>query len=128
MILSENQKDFTASVDSLTSMILKGDTLQAMELFYSDTVVMQENEESPRIGKTTCLEHERKNLKRIKSMEAKLISQAINESKRTVFSEWQYLFTTRDDKKIRLTEVSVQQWMNGLVVREKFYYKEFTPY
>lgn len=127
MIPDKNQKDFIADVNSLNNCILSGDTLRAMELFYSDTVVMQENEDLPRVGKPICLEHERKNLRRIKSMEAKLLSQAINENEKTVLSEWQYLFTTRDDKRLKLTEVSAQQWNNGLVVREKFYYKELIP-
>ena len=104
MNLNRNHKDFTTIVDSLTSLILKGDTLQAMELFYSETVIMQENEGTTRIGKMVCMEHERKNLRRIKSMEAKLLNQAVNEKNQTVFSEWQYLFTTLDNKKFKLRE------------------------
>jgi hypothetical protein len=44
-----------------------------------------------------------------------------------VFSEWEIIFTTGDQKRLRLTEVSVQKWKNGKVAKEKFYYKDLYP-
>jgi len=38
----------------LNKLIISGNTLEAMEMFYSDNVEMQENEDLPRKGKK-CL-------------------------------------------------------------------------
>ena len=127
MEVAGNHKNLVTKISVLCQLILQGDTLKAMELFYSDHVIMQENEDEPRKGKEICLEHERKNLKRIKYLESKLLRQAIDTENQTVFTEWQYIVTTKDNKQLKLTEVSIQQWGNEMIVREKFYYKELKP-
>ncbi|MGB3588650.1 MAG: hypothetical protein WBA23_19035 [Tunicatimonas sp.] len=52
---------------------------------------------------------------------SKLLNQAINLHQEVVFSEWEIIFTDHQGHKSQLTEVSVQQWADGLVIREKFY-------
>lgn len=119
--------DLEHKIAELNDLILKGDTLRALEIFYADTVVMQENEELPRIGKASCLENERGNLSNIKEFTYKLLNQAIDVKNNVVFSEWVINFTTNSDKKMKITEVSVQNWADGQIIREKFYYKDFYP-
>jgi hypothetical protein len=114
--------DLETSVEQLTQLILAGKTLQAMETFYADDVIMQENEDQPRKGKVTCLRHEQENLKKVTSLECKLLGQAIDLKKSKVFSEWEITFTTLTGKRMRLREVSVQQWSLRNVISEKFYY------
>ena len=113
-------------VTTLASLIEKGQTLEAMERFYSDDVTMQENEMPLRIGKETCLDHERQMLAGVTSLKAKLINQAINDVTGVVFSEWQYETTTLSGQRFLLTEVSVQHWQNELIYSEKFYYNKLT--
>jgi hypothetical protein len=110
-------------VNALNKLIISGDTIEAMEIFYSNDIEMQENEDIPRKGKTVCIDIERANLQRVKSLECNLINQAIDEEKKIVFSEWDFLVTYKDNKKSMLTEVSVQQWLDGQIAKEKFYYK-----
>ena len=106
----------------LNNLISTGETLKAIELFYSNDVSMQENEETPRIGKQKCLDHEKQNLQKVKQLSGKLLNQAIHEN--VVFSEWEIIFTDKNDKTFKLTEVSVQHWVEGQIEKEKFYYKE----
>lgn len=127
MEVAGNHKNLVTKISVLSQLILQGDTLKAMELFYADHVIMQENEDEPRKGKEICLEHERKNLKRVKSLESKLLRQAIDTENQNVFTEWHYIVTTNGNKQLKLTEVSIQQWENEMIVHEKFYYKEFKP-
>jgi hypothetical protein len=54
-----------------------------------------------------------------------LLNQAIDETNKIVFSEWEIQCAYKDDSKYLLTEISVQHWADGLVVKEKFYYKGF---
>jgi len=115
--------ELKVKVNALNQLIIAGDTIKAIETFYSDGIEMQENEDTPRKGKTVCIAAEKGNLQKVKSLESNLLNQAIDEEKNTVFSEWNYLITYKDDSKFMLTEVSVQHWLNGLIAKEKFYYK-----
>jgi hypothetical protein len=110
-------------VNALTQLILSGDTIKAMETFYSNDIEMQENEDVPRKGRSVCIDTELDNLQKLKSLTCNLINQAIDEEKNIVFSEWNYLITNKDNSKFILTEVSVQHWLDGQVAKEKFYYK-----
>ena len=58
-----------------------------MEQFYADEVVMQENSETPRVGKVNCLAHERQNIAETRSVKAKLLNSAVNTEHQIVFSE-----------------------------------------
>jgi predicted DNA-binding protein YlxM (UPF0122 family) len=119
--------ELETKVNELNDLIFKGETLKAIELFYLDHVSMQENEESPTIGKQVCLENEKKNLERVKEHKCKLLNQAINYKDNIVFSEWEIIITYKNNKTIKLTEVSVQHWDKGQIAKEKFYYKGFYP-
>jgi hypothetical protein len=109
-------------VGELNRLILAGQTLEAMEQFYADNVTMQENEDAPRVGKDTCLAHEKQMLARVSVLKATLHRQAIDEANGVVFSEWSYETTSHTGKVYILTEVSVQHWQNELILSEKFYY------
>jgi len=112
-------------VNALNKLIISGDTIKAMETFYSEDIEMQENEDTSRKGKSICIDIERNNLQRVKSVESNLLNQAIDEEKNVVFSEWGFLVTYKDNNKYMVTEISVQHWLNGQIVKEKFYYKSF---
>lgn len=112
-------------VHALNQLIIRGDTVKAMEIYYADEVEMQENEDAPRKGKSACMSAEQDNLKNVAKLECRLLNQAIDAERNVVFSEWSFLITRKDDTQFMLTEVSVQYWVNGQVAREKFYYKEF---
>ncbi|MBY0482558.1 MAG: hypothetical protein K2Q21_14470 [Chitinophagaceae bacterium] len=112
-------------VNALNQLIISGNTIKAMETFYSYDIEMQENEDTPRKGKNVCIEAERDNLQKVKKVESILLDQAFNEDKNVVFSEWKFLVTYKDNNKFMLTEVSVQHWLDGQIVKEKFYYKNF---
>ena len=112
-------------VNALNELIKAGETIKAMEIYYSRDVEMQENNEVPRKGKTACIDTESDNLKKVKSIKSKLLNQAIDEAKNLVFSEWEILVTYKNNHKFILKQVSVQQWLNGQVLKEKFYYQKF---
>lgn len=108
--------------DELTRLILEGKTLEALERFYAPDVQMQENDHPPRKGKDLCIETELDNLSRVSVVTATLLSQEIDEALGTVRTAWAFNIVYKDGTEHRLTEVSVQQWKNGLVSRERFTY------
>ena len=67
----------------LNKLISKGDTIKALELYYSGDVIMQENEDEPRIGKQLCIENEKQNLQKVKELNCRLLNQAIDNKKNT---------------------------------------------
>jgi hypothetical protein len=112
------------NVQTLNELILNDETVKAMELFYAHDVEMQENEDKPRKGKEFCIEREKMTLDTFKIVSV-LINQAIDEEKNVVFSEWELLITNKETgKTARRVEVSVQQWHDGLIESEKFYYNK----
>lgn len=80
-------------VNALNQLIISGDTIKAMERFYADDIEMQENEDILRKGKSVCINTEKDNLQKVKSLESNLLNQAIDEEKNIVFSEWNFLIT-----------------------------------
>lgn len=115
--------DLKNKVNALNKLIINGDTIMAMEIFYASDIEMQENEDTPRKGKMVCIATEKSNLQKVKNVESKLLNQAVDEEKNIVFSEWEILVTYNDDRKFMLKQVSVQHWLNGQIIHEKFYYK-----
>ena len=109
-------------VSALNELIKSGHTIHAMELFYSDEVEMQENEDPPRKGKMACIEAEKRNIQKINGVESMLVNQAIDHTNEVVFSEWRFLVSYKDNSRFMLREVSVQQWSAGQIIKETFYY------
>ncbi|MEO6902803.1 MAG: hypothetical protein ABI315_06600 [Bacteroidia bacterium] len=111
----------------LNKLILNGNNLIAIDLFYANTVVIQENEEEALIGKENYLIREKDNLKKAKAHTCKLLNQAIDNKKKIVFSEWEIVITNKKNEVLQLREISVQQWKFGKIQKEKFYYQKICP-
>jgi hypothetical protein len=117
--------DWRNKINELNALICNGQTVEAMQLFYAEDIEMLENEEEPRKGKVFCIDHERANLSKTKTVKFTILNQAFDDAKQIVFSEWEIEFTNLSDQSFLLREVVVQQWKEGLVSKEKFYYKGF---
>ena len=112
------------NVNTFNKLLIKGETLKAMEQFFDENVSMHENEEPPRVGKTVCIEHERNMLSRVDNLEINILNQAINTQSGIVFTELDIRFTPKKGAPLQIVEVSVQTWQNGKIMKDKFYYKE----
>ena len=114
------------AVSELNRMIEGDNTLEAMYQFYDEEVVMQENNEPPRVGKSVCLKHEQNNRQKAKVSRANLLNQAIDITAEVVFSEWELRFVDlQKSQQYQLQQVSVQQWKANKIVHERFYYHAF---
>ncbi|NHA05427.1 hypothetical protein G7092_16575 [Mucilaginibacter sp. HC2] len=114
-------------VEAFNQLITNDKTVQAMELFYSEEVELQENEATPTIGKQNCITREKFLLGKF-GLALVITKQAIDEVNQVVFSEYEMTITSLADQKLMYrTEISVQQWENGLIKKEKFYYNEAKP-
>lgn len=101
-----------------------GHTLDAIERFYAEDVVVFENYERARSGRAACVEYERAALAE-QPRPPKLVARAMaaDEASGVSFVEWVIRFVGRDGRPMRLEEVAVQRWSGGAIVEERFFYE-----
>ncbi len=111
-------------VAAYIELVSAGRTLEAIERFYAEDVVVFENRELSRSGKAKCLATEQTALGRMTEPPSfKMLSFAVDETTETAFIEWLVRFQDTDGKPFRLEEVAVQKWSSGAISQERFYYE-----
>ncbi len=109
------------SITDLNDLILQGKALEAFEMYYHEDVEMQENEEPPTRGKEANRIREKEFFDSITEFRsAKAINIAVGEGITMV--EWCYDYTHKDWGVRNYKQVSVQQWKDGKIIKETFYY------
>lgn len=111
-------------VTEFLRLLRTGRSLQAMEKFYDDEVVVFENRSLARAGLRQCLDYEREQLAtQATPPEFKLQSFAVNTETDHAFLEYTVRFTAPDGRPLRLEEVAVQKWHAAKIIEERFYYE-----
>ena len=110
-------------VDALKAYINEGKIIEAMEEFYADDVVMQENTEEPTRGLEANIEREKQFLSIVKEWKwTKWDATAINDRENTSFVEYSFEFVNKEGESVVYNQVSVQRWREGRIVSERFYH------
>lgn len=108
-------------ISDLNDLILQGKALEAFEKYYHPDVIMQENESPPTVGKINNKAREEEFYASITEYRgAKPLKVTIGEGSSMV--EWHYDYTHKDWGIRNYRQVSVQEWKDGLIIHEKFYY------
>jgi hypothetical protein len=108
-------------VDQLNGMILEGKIMEAMGEFYTDDVVMAENDNEPTVGLKANLEREQAFVDNTTWYGAELKNVAIGDGISMV--EWWLDFhNTQYGPRLAFTQVAVQRWRDGKIYDERFYY------
>jgi hypothetical protein len=101
--------------------VLTGNAMEAFEKFYHPEISMQENENAPTHGKEANRQREIdffNNITEFRGAEVKGI--ALNDNLSTVI--WHYDYTHKEWGIRNYTQVSVQHWKDGLIIKEQFFY------
>jgi hypothetical protein len=109
------------TLDELNQLVLAGKALEAFDKFYHDDVQMQENETPPMKGKAANREREIdffSDIVEFRKAEVRGITFGQNLS--TVI--WHYDYTHKSLGVRNYTQVSVQHWKDGLIIKEQFFY------
>jgi hypothetical protein len=109
------------SLLELNQLVLSGKALEAFEKFYHDDVSMQENDAPPTVSKEANRKREIEffgNISEFRSAEVKGLSVGDNIS----FVIWKYDYTHKEWGVKNYTQVSVQYWSEGKIIRERFLY------
>lgn len=108
---------------ALQLMMAQGQMMEAFEKFYADNIVMVEPVGEIRIGKAvnrTFEEQWMSSLKEIHNSGVRALT-SNEETGHTCTESWIDV-TFQDGTRMKMEEVSVKKWENGLIVHEKFYY------
>ncbi len=108
-------------ISDLNDLVMQGKALDAFEKYYHDDVVMQENENPATIGKIANLKRERQFYADVTEFRtARPLKVTVGEGVTMV--QWQYDYTHASWGVRNYTQVSVQEWLDGKIIREQFFY------
>ena len=111
-------------VKEMNEMIIQGKAMEAFEKFYADDVTMQENSEETRIGKDVNREFEKKFMESIEEFHGmKLNATAFSDDGEIAMNYWDMDVTFKGAPRKKSSQVSVQKWKDGKIVKERFFYK-----
>jgi hypothetical protein len=114
-------KEINERINHLNQLILDGKLLDAFEIYYDNEVAMQENELHPVIGKEQNRKREKEFLDNITEFRgAKVLNVAAGDD--VSFVTWHFDYTHKEWGVRNYTQVSVQQWKNGKIIKEQFFY------
>ncbi len=114
MSLKEKIKD-------LNQMILSGKMMDAFEKYYHNDVTMQENNETPTVGKDANREREIQSMGMIEEFHgAEVKNVAVGDDVTMV--EWEMDVTYKGAPRNLMCQVAVQKWKDGQIINERFYY------
>ncbi len=108
-------------ISDLNDLVLQDKAMVAFEKYYHEDVVMQENENPPTMGKAANRKREANFYASVTEFRgAKPLKVTVGEGISMV--EWHYDYTHQEWGERNYTQVSVQEWQDGQIIREKFYY------
>lgn len=110
---------------AMYELIGEGRVTEAFERYYHDDVVIQENDAEPRRGKQASRDFLQRWMADVETSHGggvKAITS--NEADHVTIVETWGDVTFKDGRRVKIEEVAVQHWEDGLIVRERFYYKE----
>jgi len=98
--------------------------LEAMQEFYADNVVMQDNLDAPTIGLAANLERERAFVASVTKVNEMRAEAVIVDGNRAVINWRQDLVI--NGQRLTFDQLSLQLWKNGKIVHERFVYDPST--
>jgi ketosteroid isomerase-like protein len=108
-------------VRDLIAMVAEGKFVEAIERFYAEDATMQENQGAVRSGLQTLLENERNVLRAVPDIRLETVGSYVVDGDRAAIN-WIFRYTDPRGRQIRLDELAYQEWRDGKIVRERFYY------
>lgn len=111
------QKNLT----ELNQLILQGKALEAFDKYYDDDVIMQENNDTPTLGKAANRDREIEFFSKVTELrKMEVINVGFGEN--VSFAVWHWDYTHADWGKRDYTQVAVQRWKDGKIIKEQFFY------
>jgi hypothetical protein len=110
-----------SKITDLNKMIIEGRALEGFDKYYHNGVIMQENESVPTIGKIRNREREAEFLNSITQFR-RAVPLSVTVGENVTMVEWHFDYTHKDWGIRNYKQISVQKWLDGKIISEKFYY------
>ena len=108
-------------LEDLFSYIRNGRIVDAIQEFYTEDVVMQENSLPPTVGREANLEREKQFLSTVKEWKGFEVT-AKGFGKDVTLYETVMDWVTTDGTPVHVEQVVVAKWQNGKITHERFYH------
>ena len=105
----------------LIELVKQAKFLEAIERFYAADAEMRENQDAARVGLEALLENERNVLRNVPDIRLERLESFLVDGNRAAI-HWVFAFTDPKGGRRRLEEISYQEWRDGKIVREQFFY------
>lgn len=113
---------YKEKAEDIYQKLQQGQLLDAFDQYYGEDVVMTEPR-GTRKGKAECRKYEEQFLDSIKEFHSlEITNLASNEDKAVTFVESVMDVTFKDGQRAKMEQVAVQQWKDGNITHERFYY------
>jgi hypothetical protein len=108
-------------LNDLFGHIRQGEIIEAMNEFYDEDTVMQENANPPTKGLAANIEREKQFMSGVKELRGFIVT-ASGVGDNVTFYESTSDIVTTGDVPVHIEQVAVAKWKNGKFVHERFYY------
>jgi hypothetical protein len=116
-----NKEDIEKSLREMNKLILEGKAIEAFEKYYHEDVEIQENDLAPTLTKNANRKREIEFFSQITELrKAEILGQAIGDNISAVL--WDYDYSHEDRAVKKFTQVAVQHWSDGKIIKEIFIY------
>jgi hypothetical protein len=108
-------------LEDLFSYIREGRILEAITEFYAEDAAMQENDQSPTVGRESNLEREKQFLSTVKEWKRfDVTAKGVGED--VTFYEAVMEWVATDGTPVHVEQVVVAKWQNGRITHERYYH------
>ncbi|MGD9853062.1 MAG: SnoaL-like domain-containing protein [Nitrospirales bacterium] len=108
-------------LEDLFAYIREGRILDAINEFYAEDVAMQENNESPTVGRKANLEREKQFLSTVKEWNRFDVT-AKGAGDDVTFYETVMDWIATDGTPVHVEQVVVAKWQDGRIIHERYYH------
>ncbi|HEY5960182.1 MAG TPA: hypothetical protein VIV60_26695 [Polyangiaceae bacterium] len=118
------ENEWRLAVAEFEGLLIQGRTVEAIERFYADDVIVFENRSMARAGRANCVRWEREQLKlHDRAPQIQVRARGLDSVARTAFFEVVIRWSESVERMMRLEEVMVQRWEDLHIAQERFYYE-----
>lgn len=116
-----NRTTIETSLKDLNTLVQEGKLLDAFDKYYHEDVAMQENSNAAIVGKETNRKRELEFLNNILEFRGASV-RGLGVGDDISFVVWSYDYTHKEWGVKNYTQVSVQNWKDGKIIKEQFFY------
>lgn len=108
-------------IEQLIRYTVEGRSEAALLAFYADDVVIQENNQPPRVGRAASIARNRDAVQWTRAVHEISVPRVLIDGNLVVI-EWHAEWTLSSGQRIRIEELALQSWEGNRIVFERFFY------